>query len=280
MSWKDDLKQAQSGGEGGSYPKLNISTYLDVKESGSGTAFKYYVKEEKINKYIKAPISGVLIGKGFKCSAFDDNYGANGGTFKSSMYLSNKNITMFSPSGKDRMTGSKEDISNWLISQKIGDKVSVKMCLLVATRRGLIEIQTNASIAIDQLNNDIGEASFDHMMSFTPTVYSPETPGLKKAKEHLGKFAATNPPKYASMAIGELITDAYAEEVNIEKFAKEFEVWKKFVTKGGVAEDETTEEPAQSNSSPSQTVTPGFDQIPVGTPSISDNQGISDDLPF
>jgi hypothetical protein len=247
-NWRDNLKNAQSAGS--KIPRLDIVKTLSMSETdGKEIAFSYWDKEAEENKYIKTPITGVFIGKALRCSVFDDNYGKKGAYYSSALYLSNSRIAMFSPS-KDLFVGSKDDVEKWLIEKGVGDSLKVKMCLLIATKSGLIEVRTNTSIAIDQFNAFGQDVFLDNKVILTPSLYVESDPMIsKKAKNYLGKFASKNPPKYASISIGDKITDDDVVAYNVDKHAEDYILWKEFIQKGNVVETNMSE-PTEHNYSP------------------------------
>jgi hypothetical protein len=245
MSWKDKLRDAQKT-SGGDIPKLSVVKVLDMKEVDGKPAFRFWDKDAEESKFIVQPLIGVLIGQAFRCMVFDDTYGKHGGSYTSALYLSNSNITMYSPDGKSRYTGSKEMIEKWLIGEGVKDSIRVKKCLLFATKSGLIEVQTNTIIAIDQVKVIKPEDLINNKVILTPSMYNPEDPMISKvAKNYLGKFAGKNPPKYASITIGSPITAEDEVTLSIEEYADQFIKWKEWISKGNTI-PEVTEEQVES----------------------------------
>lgn len=234
MTWRDTLKDSQKTSES-NFPTISADMVLDIKENDKGNpAFRYWDKNKEENVFIAAPISGVYIGRAFRLSAFDSNFGKNGATYSSALYLFNSNITMFAPttgSGKsNRFTGSKDEVSKWLTDEGVSDNPSVKTCILVATKRGLLEIRTSTTISIQQFNEIDAEVFLDNKITLTPSLYDPDDEYFtQKTKKMLGKFAAKNPPKYASISIGEEITDQEAESLKVLEHAGDFKKWKDWI---------------------------------------------------
>ncbi len=249
MSWKERLKNSQGGGT--KYPKLDIVQSFDLKEDEKTgkPMFSWWdsVKEERV--FSAKAITGIYIGRAFRASCFDDKFGTNGASYTSAMYMNKSNVTMFSPTGSNKMTGHLDEIEIWLRGNGVGDKISKKMCLLILTTGGLMEIRTNVSIGIDELNR-FDDKLGSHFVSLTPTLYSVDDEDIsKKAHKFLGKFAKKNPPKYAAISIGKQITDEDAEKIGLIKNIDMFEEWSNFVSTGGVEEEEAVAENTKTEAS-------------------------------
>lgn len=236
MNYREKLKESQKQG-GSSFPKLSIDVYLDLKEAEAGVhkgkpSFKYWDKLKTENFYSIKPITGVFIGQAFKCSAFDEKYGKNGGSYTSAQYLRSNNITIFSPNAKskaDMFTGSKDEVAAWLAKQGVGDKISVKYCILIATASGLTEVLSNTVLTIDQFGKIAEEDLINNKIILTPVLYNPEDETISKdSHKMLGKFASKNPPKYVTIKIGDPITDEDVEMFEIEKHVDNYLAWKKY----------------------------------------------------
>lgn len=268
---REKLKNSQRTG-GGKFPKMEINTYLDLKEIEEGKdkgkiAFRYWDKDKEENVYITTPVTGVFIGNAFKCQAFDDTFGKHGANYISAPYLRNDNITIFSPGkNREKFTGSKEEVIAWLAKQGVADKLSVKYCIYIAIEKQLIEVVSNTILSIDQFNSLDEDALTERMVTLTPCLYDKDDISIsKQSHERLGKFGSKNPPKYVTIKIGEYIPEEFIEMSNLEEKIDMYLAWKKFKLEGG-RDNETTEKKEE--------------QPPLSYNSPDTDSSLPDDLPF
>lgn len=237
---KEALSQSQGTGE--SFPKLNIVRRIDLKEHDGTPIFSMYDKESKTNVPVNAPIKGILIGQAMQMSSYSDNLGSKGGNYQSDYYLNNDNITLFAPSAKGYgivAKGTKEDVEAFITKESTG-LPKKKQILFVLTNIGLIAVATNLSISIDQINQ-LKDALKEKYIVLNPNIYNKDSKTIsKRAKEYLGKFASKNPPKFAEITVGELITESDWEQWNAPATINEFFVWREW--KLNKKEEAVTEE--------------------------------------
>jgi len=239
MSYQDRLKNSQRGGNFSDAPKLTISYSMDVREHTQkpGTiAFSFWDKgeeegAEKVQKFVSKPITGVYMGSAFVIKAFSDDIGTKGGTYYTSYYFKNTDIVTLMKPGRDGrsekcFSGNIEGVKSFLVNSRCQPKVI--RCLYVLTNAGLVKIETNTTIAIDQMNKIEKELATNKLV-LTPCLYDPETKTIsKRGKEFLSKLAAKNPPKYAELSLGSPITDQEATDWNLDAALDEYIAWKEF----------------------------------------------------
>lgn len=245
MSYKDRLKQSQRGNFNEA-PKLTIVYNFDVKENpkNNKVCFSFWDKSEdeevKTQKFSSRDITGIFLGAALKMTAFSSELGKNGGTYFTSIYFKNSDIiTLFAPGadGKSikKFSGNIEAVKSFLVNSRCQPKVH--RCLYLLTNLGLVKVETNVTIAIDQMNRVEKELS-DRLMVLTPMLYDPDGKTIsKRGKDYLSKLAVKNPPKYAEISLGSEITDQQAEEWGLEAAIDEFMAWKEFKEKTGNATD-------------------------------------------
>lgn len=252
MSYKDKLKKSQRGNFNDA-PKLTIAYNFDIKEhpTNGKICFSFWDKaeeeEEKTQKFSSKSITGIFLGAALKLTAFSQELGKNGGTYYTSIYFKNTDIvTLFAPGndGKSikKFSGNIEAVKSFLVNSRCQPKVH--RCLYMLTKNGLAKIETNVTIAIDQLNK-IEKELTEKKITLTPMLFDPESKTIsKRGKEFLSKLAIKNPPKYAEITLGSEITDQEAEEWGIEAAIDEFVAWKEYKETSGNATDTDKNDPA------------------------------------
>lgn len=207
---KDLLKKSQSNGDSKSYTKLDISLRIDVKEKDGKPMFHWYDKSKEEGKrdvYHKGPIKGILIGDAMVMSSFDEDLGSNGGQYYTGYYFNkqHQNVVFHTGGSKPDFKGTGEEIEHWMTTTTSSKGAKKKKVLFILTDKGLVAVETNLSIAIDQMKTK-GDKFQEYMIALLPKKYDPETESISaKAKEYLGKFAAKNPPKYAEILLDQPI---------------------------------------------------------------------------
>lgn len=231
---KEKLKESQGGGNAA--PKLNLYQRIAIKDNNGIPCFTVYDKDQKANVIIEAPIKGILIGQAMEASSYSDNLGSKGGNYTSSYYFTNNDkIALFAPTSKGYdvvCSGNMEEIEAFIKKESTGN-LKKKQVLFVLNENGLIAVTTNLSIAIDQIRTN-KEALSECYIILNPQLFAEDdTTITKKAKEYLGKFRTKNPPKYAAITVGELITEDDFQKWNTDNAIAEYALWKEFKTKGG-----------------------------------------------
>jgi len=228
MNYRDKLKESQ--GDNQSFPKLIPDLFIEVKDNNGVPSFSFWDKDLEKRKYNPKPIVGVLIGKCIAASIYDDQLGPKGGTYKSSYYLNNNNqIVLFGNGGKIEVKGTIEDLERF--ANGCTGNLSKKQVLLVLTDNGLMAVSTNLTLSIGQLSSIGTDVFLDKNIILTPTLYNPDDIEISsKTKKYLGKFAATNKPKYASISIGGNIDDTMQ---GLSEAADMFIEWRNHINKGG-----------------------------------------------
>jgi hypothetical protein len=225
-----------------------------------------------------------LIGAVNSIASFDQAYGRNGGEYRSTYFLSNKSdIVIFDPSGKKVFKGNRKEVDLWA-AQNQHEKFTSKKRLIILTEQGVIDVETNIIIFIDQINK-IPKGTFaDYQMILVPSIFDVvvnEIGASKKAIEYLGPFAKTNKPNFANIKVGNPITDELWDKWDGDAAADMFTEWKKSVEAGDV-DTESSEKPAQTT--PTAT-TQEFDKdgFPISNEAYKDSdlsETESDDLPY
>lgn len=226
---KDALKGAQAGGS--DRPKINAIP-MELKEQNGDAVFTVWNKDTKENIITPSPIKGILIGIAMQARAYSDQLGKNGGNYQSAYYMTNKNIALFAPTHKGYevvCAGDLEAIASFIAREAgSGTVLKKKQVLFVLTENGLYGIINNLSIGIDQYGVN-KEALTEKYIILNPKTFEESDKLIsKKAKEYLGKFRTKNPPKYAEITTGELITiedwDAWDAQKEVDNYKK----WKEY----------------------------------------------------
>lgn len=250
--------------------KMLPDQYLEARADDEGRpCFRYYDKEKEETIYEAATVKGILIGTAMRLSVFDPNYGGNGGSYKSNFYAGNNFLVLFSPRGEVAVKGDMEEIEAY-IAKEIGATPRKKQILFVLNSTGLTAVETNLSIAIDQLRGQDDEIWIDRAINLIPTMYSPDDPNIsKKAHGYLGKLAAKNKPCYANIVHGEPLTDKIWEDVGADKHLDNYLKWR---------EQETSRKPMpdQANTPPDEAYTEEAEIVKQAP----EDEEERDDLPF
>lgn len=238
---REKMKEALGGQS--DYPKLDITRRYDLRSEDGLMQFRYYDTEKEENVFSRKPIQGVLLGSANILSAFDDDLGAKGGTYFSSPYFSNtdKIVILGRDKGASKISfrGSVEDAEGWLAANTTSGRASKKKILFILTLGGVVSIETNMTIAIDQMNQ-MKDSFLDYLVKVTPHTYDPENPGIsKRAQDFLGKFAKKNPPKFAKIELSTAINDEIWEQLGGDAALEMYIAWKKHISAGkeAVVED-------------------------------------------
>lgn len=244
-SIKDKLKASQGGGN--ALPTLNIVQRISLKEINGNVVFSRWDKDKKENVEVPSPIQGILIGQAMEATSYSDNLGSKGGNYTSSYYFTNAdNIALFAPTSKGYEVvckGNMEAIEAYVKKESTGN-LKKRQVLFVLTEDGLVAVSTNLSIAIDQIRTH-KDALTERYIVLEPDLFNEKDETIsKKAKEYLGKFRTKNPPKFAAISVGELISENDFDVFGTTSVIEEYRAWKEFKTKGGVesVQVETVEE--------------------------------------
>lgn len=292
MSWKD---KANATRENNDFPKFlsSVNLRVDVKGDDSGKiGFRYYERDEATgdgeNKFIYQSVKGVLIGEAMRLEVFDQDLGKNGGTMQSSIFFTKEDKGVCFSMGKNVMKGVINDIKDFMAKES-GSVVKTKRIIFLLTEKGtLMEFNTNIVLAIADTKVMDGDYT-DNYILLTPKEYVPEE-HVQKTKDHLGKFANKNRPKYAHIEFADVIPDTVDGEL-LSKIFDDFGEFKEFTKAHGTTEEEETEKTQEEllheaeveNSINTQTTTDAFDK-PEDFPKAPNAQGADnepvDDLPF
>lgn len=243
-------------------------TRLKVKDG----KFFFYNKEKGVNVEITKPIkNAVYLGEANQLSSFSPKLGNKGGSYNSAYYLKNDKISLYS--GSSLVTvGTKEEIAAYL--NKVGaDSPSVKKIIFLITETSLLAVETNMSLAIDQLTKS-RNALAKNFIDLTPVVYSAQDQSIS-AKTHqlLGPLAAKNPPSFVRIDVKEELSEDVSSwvigDLTFEQIIDEFNKFKE----GLSLQTEQPENKEVKESQPSQ-------PDKVETPSYLESFSEEDDLPF
>lgn len=241
-SIKEKLQSSQ--GQASNVPKLDILHRITLKENNGEIYFAVWNKDEKVNVAFPAPIKGILIGQAMEALSYSDNLGSKGGNYTSSHYFTNNDtVALFAPSAKGYDVvhkGNMASIETFVKENSTGN-LKKKQVLFVLTQDGLLAISTNLTIAIDQIKTN-KEALSEKYVILHPKLYNAADKTISiKAKGFLGKLVKTNPPKFAAISVGELISEEDFTDWKAEETIALYNKWKEFKIKGGV-EKENQEE--------------------------------------
>jgi len=268
------LKRTQNSTKEG----LQIVARYKMRAENNKVAFVQWNKEEMRNDVSYTPIKGIFIGENMQFGAFDQQYGKNGGSYVSTHYFSNKNrISLYSPSGKVVLSGNMDKMIEWEKENRLQFK-KIK-CLFVLTERGLIEIKTNVSIAIDQLKQH-RESLKSNFIILAPKLYNRE--GVTKSGQgFLGKLADTNPPKYADISVAETIPDNLITDWDMIKIIESWEEYVKGINGVELEEDKVEEKTEEKPINVSHMINQPQNNI-SNPPTVSETPFATqdDDLPF
>lgn len=280
-SYKEKLKASQ--GNSREFTKLPIVESYQIKEHPD-TKEPLFLRWDKEagekgeHVYLKGSVEGVMIGNAMRMYAFDDELGKNGGNYFSDYYFNKDEVTLFKPGDKivKAVKGNLEEVIEWIAGNTTSRMAKKKVCIFLQTLDGLIEVQSNITIFIDQLKTCRRQAQsmdvfLERMMILTPSVWTPESNVTKKAVDILGRFITKNPPKFADMVIGQPVPETWSEKLG--EVADLFIKWKKekmqlgtaITTKVTTDIDEQNGKPektAQEKAVVKESQSPPYDDLP------------------
>lgn len=271
-SYKDALKSSQ--GEQGNFIKLPIAKSYQIKDG----KFAAWNKETEVNDLADS-IAGVLIGTALKMSVFDNNHGKKGGTWNSTWYFTNQDkVVVFTPDGNKDFVGTAEKALEYLFNT-VRANPKKRSCLFMATKEGLVEVQSNVTLTIAQ-NNTLRaknkDVFLDSVIKLIPATYAPENFD-KKVHDILGKLVEKNPPHYAVIDPVQPITDAIAEQLNLQELALTFTKWKLQITNPAAKQDA---EPPKPTVEDYANLNPDAQNEPIEEPTHTPDGTPIDKLPF
>ncbi len=281
-SAREKLKGGQRSGSGSAGPKLDVSMWLAAAGDTKGVpSFTWYDRVKKEKKFSKKAITGIFLGSAMRISAFSTELGSNGGEYTSSVYFNREmpiSVWYRSAKGQTKLCEGNLEFVEEALAKAASDKPSKRQILFILTDKGVVAVETNLSIAIDQLHAATGEDEnifIENYIELTPTLYDPEDKSISdKAKKYLGPFAPTNPPKYASISINGDLDDATIDTAL--SVIEQYQEWKEHRI-GAVAE--TTEEAQEE--APVQAKAPVASAMPPpAQPAEPPEATEEDDLPF
>lgn len=241
-SIKEKLQSSQ--GSANNIPKLDILHRITLKENNGEVYFAVWDKAEKVNVQFPVPIEGILIGQAMEAISYSDNLGSKGGNYTSSHYFTNNDaVALFAPSAKGYDVVHKGNMASIeaFVKENSTGNLKKKQVLFVLTQEGLLAISTNLTIAIDQIKTN-KEALSERYVILHPQLYNATDKTISaRAKGFLGKLVKTNPPKFATISVGELISEEDFTDWKAEEMIANYSKWKEFKIKGGV-EKENNEE--------------------------------------
>ena len=284
MSEREEYrKRARQAQGGGASLKLPILIHFEAKADKAGKpGFKWLDKNvedpQKRVKSMKSAVNGYLLGTAnmltYFCTELNRSY-------RSAFYWSNKYITLYKPSARGSelvVKGNKEEVEAWLAQNATGN-IKVHKVLFVLTESGIVTMETNMTLFIDQVKSFDRDTFLDYMIVLSPKKYSPDDQSITNdAKGILGPFAETNPPTYANMGRGEEITDELFKAREIAPNIDAFNAWKDERVERSEGRTEETE-PATAGPQPAQE---GTDDAPDPAPpaETGETEDKDDDLPF
>jgi hypothetical protein len=237
-NWKDKVKTLGRK----SAPKIEIASRVSVKMHDGKPMFVKYDKENKTNEYSDTPIEGVLLGNCMIMEAFSDTLGRNGGTYRSDYFFKKDRVTMYG-NGEKVFAGTADEVDAWVAKNTSEKGAKKRMVMFVLTKNGIVAITTNMTLGIDSING-VGEKSQSNFVMVIPKLFSNSDKSVgRKAKEVLGKLAAKNPPSYASLSVGDEITDGFANATNLGDVIDQFVEWRNYKLSATKQSEPDQEEP-------------------------------------
>jgi hypothetical protein len=227
MSWKDKRNETFKTSQ--ERPVLGEKRVY-VKDIGKGDInFVTYVKNEDgggENVSLGSKIKGVLLGTATSYEVFDDNFGKNGGSWRTGYIFDNNNCAVFDPTGKFVMNSTREECKNYLQTEA-GNRPRFLTVYFVLTVDGIYAIYTNGVIGIDQ-EKRYKNSLFYNYVELSAELYSNDSDVTKASQEMLGKFREKNPPKFASISVGKEIDDKFVQQTNMEATMDLFNIFRDY----------------------------------------------------
>jgi len=260
---------------GQTIPTLDIISRFSVKENGGKPKFRYWNRDngdkgEEV--FFNNQIEGILIGEAMQFSAYDNE---NEVMYNSSMYLRKNNKIALFKKGNKVASGTLENLEKYLVSEGVS-QIKKRWIYIILTKTGLISVETNVSIAIDQIkqikkNNK--DAFIDNFIVLKPDVYDPDDKYFSQGLHKRMKItkAKKNYPFFARIEVGDEISENDFDEYNEEFYAEQFTEWTDFIMADGYEKVDNDGETYNENSKSKDSFVENGDDME------SDE---TDDLPF
>ena len=291
---REELRK-RAGGQRFDNIKLDVYLRVKTKEVNGRAAFDYYVRgedgREGERKSLASPIIGHYIGEAMCVEAFEDSLGKNGGTIKSSPYFSNGMIVLYDPtSSKPVFKGSMAECEAWAGANLSSKMLKKRRLLYVATKSGLIEINTNLSLSIDEKERFGNDNLMNNVISLTPAIYDPEDKTISKKTHEFLKIAKRNKPCYVKFGIVRKSMEDDYSEFNTDQCLHNFVLWKESKMPNGKVEniesqpfvqnDIKAEDKPKVDKRGFDPIIPPSDPIRSGKSFIDSSDNFDNDLPF
>lgn len=230
MSVKEQLEKAQ----GREKVSLTIDHYLDLKTEGDQVCFHEAHQNddgEWEDLFYTKPIRGIFVKKAYLLEGYSDNIGVNnrGGMYRSNLIFSHGHpVVLFKPTpqgSKKVYHGDVKGAEDYL--KKEARDVKKKGILFIISKSGLIRIETNLSVLIDNTKRKaFNDAKLEYLMELTPMMYDVESSYISKyTKERLGSLAKHNPFRYVEIKPTDTKIASVEEEWNVEEILVNFNQW-------------------------------------------------------
>lgn len=209
--------------EGGFTKKVPAYTWQEVKDDG-GT-------KEYVDHFTDKPITGFLLGELMTGEIFDQTVGKKGGSYKSTPYFGKTDsLAVLNPVDGKWMPFANIGLADEWVAKQCGKTLKKRRIYYVATDKGILEINTNISLSIDQTSKlkGVDSAVFQNsLISFTPAMYDPKDSSLsKKTHEIQGAIGATNPSVYAKLEVVRKMEEADWATYKVDEALAKFVAYK------------------------------------------------------
>lgn len=287
-------------GKGSNYPKFGIDVRLDSKlDEDDNPFFRMYdasKPEGEREVKITTPVTGPLIGMAMRLEGYDKNTKTG---YSSTPYFANNNrVAVFArggvDSGKKVFDGHADEAADWI--RKNAENCKKRRLFFIASLKKskgknevkIVEITSNLTMSIEEINNDMKEILKSHTIILTPVRFDKRTKLSKEGAKALDSLITNKKMEmgYAKVSKGMLIDDKMWDEYiaagrNLKDIQNEYISWMEFVKSGGQQEHEGRPQHEIHQESPITNEEYFGEARDVrSTSSEVANEDFGDDLPF
>jgi hypothetical protein len=238
MSWKQ-TKQEINGVT--AVPKINTVRVLQAKKSENVIKFRSYDLATKTETIEVEPIKGVYVGHYFKVECYYSAFQCSANT--TAYFAKTDRVRIFCTDRQSQLNdhikafrGSAEDSKLLLNSLKDNQNDNVKTfaVVIVATEKGVIEVKTNPSIFLSQLNK-FEKHSGDYMIEINPMLWNPSL-GIDGLPKNYEKLTESMYPLFCDMKLTQNnITPIHEKSFELDSVFDSFKEFKEFIKKDGAS---------------------------------------------
>lgn len=231
MSYADNRRQAakeEAQEREGKF--LKIDQVINLK----GKKFSTWDKEKEERVEFDVEFNGFIVGSFMQMEVFNDEWGNDGGFARSSYYTALADKVKLFSNHMDDWSGTAADAK--LELKQYGTVKVKRIYIVVLPDNRVVALHQNMAMAIDWegrfFESDVRNDSemYARVATFNVDVLDIEKhKPFKSTIKALGKFVTKNPPNILLIELNTIISDAQAEEHNLEAVSKMCESYRNYI---------------------------------------------------